>query len=145
MACHTLPLRKAKHRGKMPLPSLSPIPSPKSTFLTGMGLRQAFPLFLCFFEGWSMTSHPFIFRRIYFPSCEVVEFKDQTKHSATVPSLLQGKGFQTLSEWWLVVVKSSWCIQGSAVELNHDYGAARIFGICSNNWIRIRNCVMIRA
>jgi len=33
MACHTLPLKKAKKQGEMPLPSLGPIPSLNSTFV----------------------------------------------------------------------------------------------------------------
>ena len=38
MACHSLPLKKAKKWGEMPLHILNPIPSPH--FMDGMGLRR---------------------------------------------------------------------------------------------------------
>jgi len=49
MAYHTLPLKKVKKQGEMPLPSLCPIPSLNSTFFNGMGPRLGNGISICFF------------------------------------------------------------------------------------------------
>ena len=66
MACHTLPLKKVKKQGEMPLPSLSPIPLKNVEFRDGMGPRLGnciSPCFFTFLRGgvWQAIPKSFLF------------------------------------------------------------------------------------
>ena len=70
-------INKEQNKGDMPLPRLSPIPFKDVEFRDGMAsmLVNDFPLFLCYFEGWSMADHHIpksflLCGEIFWPFCE---------------------------------------------------------------------------
>jgi len=113
MNCHTPPLKKTKKQGEMPsIPSLGPIPSLNSTFKwhgTEAGYWH-FPLFLCFFERWSMTVHPWILLyigRIFFTV--LYEIRTWSRVPITIiQAALKGSStvqIATITHWMCKVVE----------------------------------------